>query len=125
MDMWAKLAANPMALAQAQMNMYLDYMRLWQSSWLKLLGQPSDPVAAPGKGDARFKDDEWQSNFVFDYVKQSYLIAARHIPRRGVERRGHSRRVEEEGRLLHPPVHRRAQPRPTSPSPTRRCCARP
>ena len=36
MDMWAKLAANPMALAQAQMNMYLDYMRLWQSSWLKL-----------------------------------------------------------------------------------------
>jgi polyhydroxyalkanoate synthase len=79
MDMWAKLAANPMALAQAQMNMYLDYMRLWQSSWLKLLGQQSEPIAAPGKGDARFKDDEWQSNFVFDYVKQSYLIAARHI----------------------------------------------
>ena len=79
MDMWAKLAANPMALAQAQMNMYLDYMRLWQSSWLKLLGQQAEPIAAPGKGDARFKDDEWQSNFVFDYVKQSYLIAARHI----------------------------------------------
>jgi len=79
MDMWAKLAANPMALAQAQMNMYLDYMRLWQSSWLKLLGHQSEPVAAPGKGDARFKDDEWQSNLVFDYVKQSYLIAARHI----------------------------------------------
>jgi polyhydroxyalkanoate synthase len=79
MDMWAKLAANPMALAQAQMNMYLDYMRLWQSSWLKLLGHQADPIAAPAKSDARFKDDEWQSNFVFDYVKQSYLIAARHI----------------------------------------------
>ena len=79
MDMWAKLLANPMALASAQMNMYFDYLRLWQASWLKLLGQSADPVAAPAKGDNRFKDEEWQTNFVFDYLKQSYLIAARHI----------------------------------------------
>jgi polyhydroxyalkanoate synthase subunit PhaC len=79
MDMWAKLAANPMALAEAQLNMYFDYLRLWQSSWLKLLGQKTTPVATPAKGDARFKDEEWQSNFLFDYIKQSYLIAARHI----------------------------------------------
>jgi polyhydroxyalkanoate synthase len=79
MDMWAKLAANPMALAQAQMNMYFDYLRLWQSSWLRLLGHTAEPVAQPAASDARFKDEEWQSNFVFDYVKQSYLIAARHI----------------------------------------------
>ncbi|HKC45869.1 MAG TPA: class I poly(R)-hydroxyalkanoic acid synthase [Burkholderiales bacterium] len=79
MDMWAKLLANPMALASAQMNMYFDYLRLWQSSWLKLLGQAAEPVAAPAKGDNRFKDEEWQTNFVFDYLKQSYLIAARHI----------------------------------------------
>jgi polyhydroxyalkanoate synthase len=79
MDMWAKLAANPMALAQAQMNMYFDYLRLWQASWLKLLGGKPDPVAEPASGDSRFKDEEWQSSFVFDYIKQSYLIAARHI----------------------------------------------
>ena len=79
MDMWAKLLANPMALAQAQMSMYFDYLRLWQSSWLKLLGQTAEPVAAPAQGDNRFKDEDWQNNFVFDYLKQSYLIAARHI----------------------------------------------
>jgi polyhydroxyalkanoate synthase len=79
MDMWAKLLANPMALAEAQMNMYFDYLRLWQSSWLKLLGQTPEPVAAPAQGDTRFRDEDWQTNFVFDYVKQSYLIAARHI----------------------------------------------
>jgi polyhydroxyalkanoate synthase len=79
MDMWAKLAANPMALAQAQMNMYFDYLRLWQGSWMRLLGHQPAPVAQPAKSDSRFRDDEWQSNFVFDYVKQSYLIAARHI----------------------------------------------
>jgi len=79
MDMWAKLLANPVALAESQMNMYFDYLRLWQSSWLKLLGQRSGPVASPAQGDNRFKDEDWQSNFLFDYVKQSYLIAARHI----------------------------------------------
>ena len=79
MDMWAKLLANPMALAEAQMNMYFDYLRLWQASWLKLLGHAPEPVAAPAQGDTRFKDEDWQTNFVFDYVKQSYLIAARHI----------------------------------------------
>ena len=79
MDMWTKLASNPMALAQAQASMYFDYLRLWQSSWLKLLGHPSAPVAQPAVSDNRFKDEEWQSSFVFDYVKQSYLIAARHL----------------------------------------------
>jgi polyhydroxyalkanoate synthase len=79
MDMWAKLAANPMALARAHMNMYFDYLRLWQSSWLKLLGARPEPVAEPASDDARFKDEAWESNFVFDHIKQSYLIAARHI----------------------------------------------
>jgi polyhydroxyalkanoate synthase len=36
-------------------------------------------VAEPAKGDSRFKDDDWRSNFLFDYIKQSYLIAARQI----------------------------------------------
>jgi len=59
--------------------MFWDYMRLWQGSWLKLLGQPVEPVAAPAKSDARFKDEEWENHFLFDFVKQSYLIAARHF----------------------------------------------
>jgi len=79
MAAWAKMLENPQHLTQMSMNMYFDYMRLWQSSWMRMLGQTSDPVAAPAKGDNRFRDDEWQNNFVFDYIKQSYLIAARHI----------------------------------------------
>jgi polyhydroxyalkanoate synthase len=37
------------------------------------------PVAEPAKGDWRFKDEEWSKNFVFDFLKQSYLITARHM----------------------------------------------
>src|SRR3970040_1018858 len=44
-----------------------------------MLGQKPEPVARPATGDARFKDQEWSDNFLFDYIKQSYLITARHI----------------------------------------------
>ena len=36
-----------------------------------------EPVAVPQKGDKRFKHDDWQEHALFDYIKQSYLIAAR------------------------------------------------
>jgi polyhydroxyalkanoate synthase len=79
MDLYAKMLSNPAALAASTTNLMLDYMQLWQSSWMKMMGVQAGPVAAPAKGDSRFKDDDWSSNFLFDYMKQSYLIAARHI----------------------------------------------
>jgi polyhydroxyalkanoate synthase len=79
MDLYARMASDPNVLASVSLNWWLDSMRLWQSSWMKLLGAQSVPVAEPAKGDSRFKDDDWSSNFLFDYIKQSYLIAARHI----------------------------------------------
>ncbi|TAN50841.1 MAG: class I poly(R)-hydroxyalkanoic acid synthase [Betaproteobacteria bacterium] len=79
MDLYARMLANPMAMASASTSLMLDYLQLWQSSWLKLFGVDSKPVAQPSRGDPRFKDDDWNSNFLFDFVKQSYLIASRHI----------------------------------------------
>ncbi len=79
MDMSALMFAKPQHLAEAQMNMFWDYTRLWQSSWMQMLGQKVEPVAVPRKGDNRFRHEDWENHFLFDYVKQSYLIAARHI----------------------------------------------
>jgi polyhydroxyalkanoate synthase len=79
MDLYARMLGNPYVLASASANMMMDYMQLWQSSWLKMLGMEAKPVAAPAKSDSRFKDEDWDSNFLFDFVKQSYLIASRHI----------------------------------------------
>ena len=42
-------------------------------------GMPGAPVAAPIKGDNRFRDEDWEQHFLFDFVKQSYLITARHL----------------------------------------------
>jgi polyhydroxyalkanoate synthase len=77
MELAAKMLANPAKLAEAQMNLWWDYMSLWQSSVLKMLGAPAEPVVEPAKGDKRFRHEAWQEHFLFDYVKQSYLIAAR------------------------------------------------
>ena len=79
MDMMAKMLANPYKLAQTQMNLVWDYFSLWQHSTLRLMGMQGAPVAAPKKGDNRFKDEEWEQHFLFDFVKQSYLITARHV----------------------------------------------
>jgi polyhydroxyalkanoate synthase len=79
MDLYAQMASNPAALASFSVNLWMDYARLWQSTWMKAMGMPSAPVAEPAKGDYRFKDADWSSNFLFDYLKQSYLIASRQI----------------------------------------------
>jgi len=79
MDLYSKMLSNPAGLAAFSTNLMLDYMQLWQSSWMKVMGLQTGPVAAPARGDGRFKDDDWSSNFLFDYMKQSYLITARHI----------------------------------------------
>ncbi|HRE17726.1 MAG TPA: class I poly(R)-hydroxyalkanoic acid synthase [Rhodocyclaceae bacterium] len=80
MDLSSRLLANPYKLAQTQMNMMWDYFSLWQHSMLKVMGMPGqNAIAEPKKGDNRFKDEDWEQHFLFDFVKQSYLIAARHM----------------------------------------------
>src|SRR5438094_5257277 len=76
-ELAAKMLANPYRLAEAQLNLWWDYMSLWQSSILRMVGAPAEPVAEPAKGDKRFKHDAWQEHFLFDFIKQSYLITAR------------------------------------------------
>src|SRR5215470_11742755 len=79
MDLYAKMASDPALVASMSVNMWVDYMRLWQSTWMKMLGVQTAPVVEPSKSDSRFKDADWSANFLFDLIKQSYLIAARHI----------------------------------------------
>jgi polyhydroxyalkanoate synthase len=61
------------------MKLWQDYWSLWQRSMLKLMGQEAPPVAEPQRGDRRFKHEDWQNNFMYDHIKQSYLIAAKHL----------------------------------------------
>ncbi|MBK7473823.1 MAG: class I poly(R)-hydroxyalkanoic acid synthase [Betaproteobacteria bacterium] len=77
MDLASKMLANPVKLAETQMNLWWEYMNLWQGSTLRMMGVQMSPSAIPDKNDRRFKHEDWQEHFLFDYIKQSYLIAAR------------------------------------------------
>ena len=76
-ELAAKMLSNPYRLAETQLNLWWEYSALWQASMLKLLGAKAAPVAEPANTDKRFRHEDWQEHFLFDYIKQSYLIAAR------------------------------------------------
>jgi len=79
LDLYSRMAGDPNLMAAVAVNWWVDAARLWQSSWMKMMGVQAASIAEPAKGDSRFKDADWSSNFLFDYLKQSYLLAARHI----------------------------------------------
>ncbi len=78
-DLAAKLMTDPFKLAEAGMRMWQDYFMLWQNTMKRAMGEESAPVAEAAKSDNRFRSELWQNNLVFDYIKQSYLIAAQNI----------------------------------------------
>ncbi len=76
-ELTTRLMADPARLVQAQINLWQDYMSLWQTATRRFFGEQAAPVAEPAPGDRRFKDQAWQESFVFDFIKQSYLLTAR------------------------------------------------
>ncbi|MFO1321124.1 MAG: class I poly(R)-hydroxyalkanoic acid synthase [Burkholderiales bacterium] len=80
-ELGRRIAEDPMKLVAMQKNLWEDYVKLWTATVTKARGETGASVREPAKGDARFKSELWQNNFLFDYIKQSYLIAADHIQR--------------------------------------------
>ncbi|MFQ5348798.1 MAG: PHA/PHB synthase family protein, partial [Rhodothalassiaceae bacterium] len=74
-----ELMKDPARLAERQLQLYQDYLRLWQQTAVRAIGGEAEPVAVPKPGDRRFRAPDWQENEIFDFLKQSYLLAARHM----------------------------------------------
>jgi polyhydroxyalkanoate synthase len=79
MDLSVRLLVNPYRLAQAQMEVVHDHLLLWRQAMLKAMGMPSQTLAEPDGEDPRFSDPAWEENYLLDFIKQSYLITARHL----------------------------------------------
>lgn len=77
MEYATQLAQNPARVLEAQAALWSQYAALWQTTLQRLGGDTAEPIAEPDRGDRRFKDAEWSDNLVFDYIKQSYLLASR------------------------------------------------
>ena len=77
LEMTTKIMADPTKAFEAQMELWQDSVNLWTYTMRRFMGDPAQPVIEPAKGDRRFRHEEWEDNVVFDYIKQSYLLAAR------------------------------------------------
>lgn len=68
---------DPAKLWEKQLALWQDYLNLWQNAAQRAMGEEEKPYIEPDPKDRRFKDDAWQKNVVFDFIKQSYLLTAR------------------------------------------------
>ncbi|MEQ8586270.1 MAG: class I poly(R)-hydroxyalkanoic acid synthase [Thalassobaculaceae bacterium] len=81
LDMTSKMMADPTKLMKAQMDLWQSYMTLWQTTASRMMGATAQPVVATDRQDRRFRDEAWNENVVFDYIKQSYLLTAEWMQR--------------------------------------------
>src|SRR5246127_3637973 len=81
LELAAKMLSNPYLLAETQLYFWWEYSALWQASMKNLPAKNAGRVAEPAKTDKRFRHEDWEEHFLFDYIKQSYLIAARWLHR--------------------------------------------
>lgn len=79
MQLFEKMLGNPAKLWEMQMQWWQDYFTLWNETAKSFAGGQSTPVAKADPKDRRFKDKAWQDNVLFDFLKQSYLLAAEHM----------------------------------------------
>jgi polyhydroxyalkanoate synthase len=68
----AKVDTN--RLIQEQKKFMEKHAELWQNVAKAMSGEAVAPVIKEARGDRRFKDEEWNDNPVFNYLKQSYLL---------------------------------------------------
>jgi polyhydroxyalkanoate synthase subunit PhaC len=76
-DLMTKMIADPSAVAKAQIDLFNDSFAVWQKTTERMLNLRERDAAAPK--DKRFKHPEWSENAVFNFVKESYLVAAKSV----------------------------------------------
>ena len=78
-ELTQQMLNNPAKMIEAQISLWQDYMKLWQATTRSALGEESQPVVTPQQGDNRFKNEAWNDDGLFDFIKQSYLLSARWV----------------------------------------------
>lgn len=72
---WGDWTSQSVQNPKAWMDMMSYYQQEQINLWMKMLGMNKED--APKASDRRFAAKEWQENPVFDYLKQSYLLASK------------------------------------------------
>jgi len=82
-QMASEASQNPEKLLQAGMNLWQDYLHLWENTQKRFVeAETLPPLVQPAAGDKRFNAAAWQENALFDCIKQSYLLTSNWVQAR-------------------------------------------
>lgn len=87
-----KLLEDPKTLVKHQLDLATGYIKIWGNileRYNKDKQHPQEaPLYQPSPKDKRFKDHAWGENFIFDFIKQSYLLTAQSIEQQVLQLKG-------------------------------------
>lgn len=78
-NFWRGVMRSPGELMAQNIQLALSQLKLLGYGLQKARGQNVEVVAAPDKGDKRFRDPAWSEQLLFDVLKQSYLLTSQYI----------------------------------------------
>ncbi|MGB5568242.1 MAG: hypothetical protein WBM81_02995, partial [Sedimenticolaceae bacterium] len=76
---WGNISTEIFNNPQEWTERFASYQKQQADLWLSFFRADGDkalPVVEPSRGDRRFHGKEWKENPLFDYIKQSYLLAS-------------------------------------------------
>jgi len=76
LEFTGRVLQDPGSFVEAQITLWQGYAKIWQSMFARAVGKPAEPAVTPAPGDKRFQDEAWQKLWLFDFIKQSYLLTA-------------------------------------------------
>ncbi len=79
LQLTAKMIADPMSIAQMQLELWTDHMKLWQRTTERLFDLTGKSDQRAAATDRRFQHPAWTEHVLFNYIKQSYVISAEAI----------------------------------------------
>jgi polyhydroxyalkanoate synthase len=74
LELLTRMMTDPATVAGAQINLFYNMLGIWQKTAERLLLLSAREAGAPK--DRRFKHPVWSENAIFNFVKDSYLVAA-------------------------------------------------
>jgi polyhydroxyalkanoate synthase len=77
LELMTRMMTDPMAVASAQIDLFYNTLGIWQKTAERMLMLRVLEAGAPK--DKRFKHPDWSENAIFNFVKDSYLVAAKSI----------------------------------------------
>ena len=76
-ELMTRMMTDPVVVARAQIDLFYNTLGIWHKTAERMLMLRARDADAPK--DKRFKHPEWSENAVFNFVTDSYLVAAESI----------------------------------------------